>query len=86
MIPSIEEILAGLLAGNYTLAQSSEWIYRHQEMAAEAGDEKAVRLQLAAMAMQGLLSALKADTLDAHALASISHKVADAMLKATEAA
>lgn len=56
MIPSIEEILAGLLAGNYTLEQSAAWIYRHQEMAAEAGDAKAVRLQIAAMAMQGLLS------------------------------
>lgn len=56
MIPSIEEILAGLLACRYTLEQSTDWIYRHQEMAAVTEDAKTVRLQLAAMAMQGLLS------------------------------
>lgn len=38
MIPSIEEIIAGLLAGQFTKEQAQHWIARHMELDGEADD------------------------------------------------
>lgn len=35
MIPSVEEIVAGLLAGQFTQEQATKWLNTHMELAAE---------------------------------------------------
>lgn len=88
MIPTIQEIIAGLLNGSYTGKQAEHWIQRHIELAEDAarGD---LRDDFASKAMQGFLSS---DTPEWHtkdenfpSLASRAFVLADAMLKAREA-
>lgn len=38
MIPSIEEIIMGLLSGNYTGKQANAWITQHMQLAAATDD------------------------------------------------
>lgn len=54
MIPGIEEILHGLLAGKYTEEQCVAWINAHIELAA---DRDGLRDHFAAQAMQARLTA-----------------------------
>jgi hypothetical protein len=35
MIPTIEDIVAGLIAGTYTAQQAIAWLYKHKELSAE---------------------------------------------------
>jgi hypothetical protein len=41
MIPTIEDIIAGLARGDYTVEQARRWIARHIEMAEERGARNA---------------------------------------------
>jgi hypothetical protein len=51
MIPSIETIVEGLIAGTYTAAQAVGWLHQHAEGA--ANEE---RRYFAALALQGVLA------------------------------
>lgn len=79
MIPSIEEILAGLLAGHYTRDQATNWIYAHLDVAVSGEERRSVRLQLAGFAMQGLLAK------NGMCHPKDAYEMADAMLDAEEA-
>jgi hypothetical protein len=88
MIPSVEDILIGLLAKTYTLEQCQHWINQHIDLAT---DSQALRDHFAGLAMQGAIvnanlggmpgedegaTQLAAD------LAKASYSIADAMLAA----
>ena len=49
MIPTIEDILDGVLDGTYTRDQALRWLEKHDELAD-------MRSQFAALAMQGILT------------------------------
>lgn len=54
MIPTIEEIIAGVAAGEFTQAQALAWLDTHIALAVEASDHRAM---YAAAALQGHLAA-----------------------------
>lgn len=55
MIPTIDGIVAGLLAGTITQIQALGWLHRHVELA--QGSDAAERREVAAVfAMQGLIA------------------------------
>lgn len=92
MIPSIIEILRGLLAGRYEIEQAEAWINTHIELGA---DTAGLRDHFAGLAMQALVTGtLKVDdglpptpeTLAmAREYADASYVLADAMLNARSA-
>jgi hypothetical protein len=45
MIPTIEDIVAGLIAGTYTREQAIAWLYQHKELSAELAAEAAAALE-----------------------------------------
>lgn len=54
MIPTLDEIIAGLLAGNFTKEQAQAWIDEHIALAVQANDHRAM---FAAAALEGRLAA-----------------------------
>lgn len=54
MIPTIEEIIAGLLSGDFTKEQALAWLDQHIELAVDRFD---CRSMFAAAALQGRLAA-----------------------------
>lgn len=89
MIPGIEEILHGLLAGKYTEEQCLAWLNTHMELAA---DRDGLRDHFAAHALTALLSRIdvvsgdyvtNATPADA---AKAAFRYADAMLTARSSA
>jgi len=86
VIPGIEEILAGLLTGEYTLTQATLWVYKHQEMADAAAVQ---RDEFAGRAMQALIASRMTDYEGGHydesRVAQNAYAMADAMLEARTA-
>ncbi len=79
MIPTIEEIVLGLLQGTYTGTQAESWLRAHMDLAEEMarGD---LRDEFAGQAMQGLLASnVRAKEME---FAEQAYEMADAMLKA----
>jgi hypothetical protein len=88
MIPSIEDIIAMLLAGECTKEQAIGWLHTHKELSAGAS----MRDEFAALAMQTSLQysqqavAGHISTSELHSIvARDAYRMADAMLKAREA-
>ena len=84
MIPDINQIIEGLLSGQYSREQAMEWIEQHLELACESGG---LRDHFAGLAMQGLLAGSMADGSpmvegDDGRLSKAAFVIADAMLKA----
>lgn len=75
MIPTIEDIVAGLIAGTYTQEQAMFWIHQHVSHGYDLS-------QYAAMAMQGLL--VNPDNYIPKDVASSSLKYAEALLSALQ--
>lgn len=84
MIPSIEDILAMLLAGECAKEQALQWINRHVEMASESD---ALRDHFAGLALQGVLaqSCGVAMGSDPAFVAKYAFAAADAMIEARSA-
>ena len=81
MIPSIDAIVAGLVAGKYTPQQATEWLNKHVELA--LGDD--LRDHFAGQWLMGYVaSPIAADMPYSHA-AKAAYEMADAMLKARTA-
>jgi hypothetical protein len=76
MIPGIEDIVAGLIAGEYTQEQANAWLVQHAEGA--ANDR---RDMFAALAMQGYV----ARGLLAHDAVAEAWAVADLMMEGRDA-
>jgi hypothetical protein len=53
MIPSLEEIIRMLIAGECSSSQATAWLKQHEELAADRVAED--RRMFAAMAMQGMI-------------------------------
>lgn len=81
MIPTIETIVADLLAGTITKEQAIAWLNQHAE-----GADQELRDCFAMQAMQGVIVTCAADTRlpgQSHAeyFARLAYEQADAMLK-----
>ena len=82
MIPSIEDIVAGVEAGKYTTQQAIAWLNKHVELA--LGDD--LRDHFAGLAMQGTYTNPISATREEKAyIAQHAYAMADAMLKARTA-
>lgn len=53
MIPTIQEIIAGLVSGDFTQDQAQAWIDQHIALAVDANDHRAL---FAAAALEGQLA------------------------------
>jgi hypothetical protein len=87
MIPTIEDIIAGLIAGRYNAEQAEAWISRHVEIAT---DEIALRDHFAGAALPAVITACASDTrkpgeAQEEYFARRCWHVADAMLAARSA-
>lgn len=81
MIPSIEQIVADLVAGDCSQAEAIEWLNQHVAMASE---EFNVRQHFAGLAMQGAIAARanpSALGIDAPAIAKEAVECADALIE-----
>lgn len=88
MIPSIEEILAGLLSGRYTKEQATGWLHTHMDLARDAGDASILRDEFAGKALQGWYSnpvVFERYGFDTPRDAKEAYLVADAMMAARAA-
>ena len=56
MIPSIEDIVAGLLSGQYTKEQAIGWLYAHCDIAESELEKRTMRNQFAQAALIGELA------------------------------
>lgn len=94
MIPDINQIIDGLLSGQYSRAQALAWLDQHMKLASESDD---LRDHFAGLAMGGLLGLRTGEQLrslfgdkesdpnPADLLAVHAYAIADAMLKARAA-
>jgi len=82
MIPGIEEILAGLLSGQYTQEQAIGWLYTHVDLARDAFEEAALRDDFAKAAMQGAYSDSTRPQMTHSECARNAYVMADAMMEA----
>jgi hypothetical protein len=82
MIPTLEEIIRMLIAGECSPSQATAWLKQHEGLAAER--EADDRRMFAAMAMQGRLASETVGFAHStpHALAEASVADADALLAA----
>jgi hypothetical protein len=80
MIPSLEEIIRMLIAGECSSSQATAWLKQHEELAADRVAED--RRMFAAMAMQGYCAREASIECDAEAIANDACMVADALLAA----
>jgi hypothetical protein len=86
MIPTIPDLLMGLLRGDYTAAQCEAWINRHIELGA---DDEGLRDHFAALALPACITACVNDTgrhedYPTH-VAFKAYEIADAMLRVRSA-
>ncbi len=83
MIPSVQDILSGLLSGSFTVAEAQNWIDQHIAISYETND---LRDHFAGLAMQAAATNPKgADGFTFDERAVWAYQQADAMLKAREA-
>lgn len=75
MIPTIEDIVAGLRDGTIDYDEAIHWLNEHKRLAAEA----TLRDEFACAALQGVLQEL--DPALSGPVARFSYEIADAMLK-----
>lgn len=77
MIPTIEDIVAGLLAGSIPKETAIAWLNAHAGMGTSVGDEE--RRMFAAMAMQGICTVVCGPS-DGPAIATRAVAIADALI------
>jgi hypothetical protein len=81
MIPTLEEIIRMLIAGECSPSQATAWLKQHEGLAAERAAED--RRMFAAMAMQGFLANKEhALHFNPHDDAAYCVRIADALLTA----
>lgn len=82
MIPSIEQIIGDLLAGDISQAQAVTYLHQHIEDLCTKESDDGLRDMFAGLAMQGLLSCQIQPQSGADMYARDAYEVADAMMEA----
>lgn len=84
MIPSIEDIVEGLLLKLYTAEQAKAWLRSHIQVSEDAADAKDMRDSFAAAALTAMTRMVNDNTIPADTIAAQAFHIADEMLKERE--